>query len=609
MKPLTLIALACLAGTAVSAPLAADRHPAAPAIENIVVTASRGAEALTDTLAPVTVITRDDIERLQSQDLPDLLIGLPGVNFASNGGPGKSGSLFLRGTESDHVMVLIDGIKVGSATSGSTPLEQIPADQIERIEIVRGPRSSLYGSEAIGGVIQIFTRRGSRKDQTPSFAMGGGSRGDGRMEAGLRGGSGNTWYSLSASGRTTEGVDVRPSLGEPDRDGYRNLTGSLRAGHTFENGAEVSASLLHAEGDNDYDGSSQNESETRNQVIGLSASLDPSARWHSRVSAGHSLDESDNFLDGVFVSQFDTQRDTLSWQNDVQMHPEHKLRVGLDYQNDRVDSTTAYAETERDNVGVFAVYQGSRGAHDLQLSLREDDNQQFGRNATGGASYGYRFANGLRAVATYGTAFKAPTFNELYFPNFGSPDLDPEEARHVEVSLAASTAGYAWALNAFQTRVDDLIAFDADLEAPANIDRARIEGLEAQLGTTWQDLKLQTYLTWLRPENDAGGANDGNTLPRRRQRSARLDADYAHRRFSAGLSLFGASRGYDNIANTTRLPGYATLNLRLGWQVLPQWLLQLEGRNVLDKHYETAATYATYGASVMATVRFTPSRS
>ena len=598
-------ALALMVGIPVFAAVATEPKAA---IGDLVVTASRSSESLTDTLAPVTVITRDDIERLQSPDVLDLLIGLPGINFATNGGPGKSSSLFVRGTESDHVLVLIDGIKIGSATTGSTPFEQLPIDQIDRIEIVRGPRSSLYGSEAIGGVIQIFTRRGSRSGLTPSFALGGGSRGDGRIEAGLRGGDGNTWFSAGLSGRTTDGIDVRPSLNEPDRDGYRQLAGSLSAGHLFDNGAEVSVNLLRAEGENDFDGASQNETDTVNQVIGLSGRFAPLRRWSVALSGGQSTDDADNLLDGEFVSRFKTRRDTLSWQNDVALAAGHGVTVGVDYQNDHISGTTAYAENRRDNTGLFAVYQGGVGAHDLQLSLREDDNQQFGRNTTGGVSYGYGFAGGLRAVASYGTAFKAPTFNELYFPNFGSPDLAPEEAENVELSLQGNHAAYRWAVNVFRTQIDDLIAFDSDLEAPNNIDRALIRGVEAQLGTRFGDLRLQSYLTWLKPENDADGANQGNTLPRRRERSARLDVDYDLRAFSAGLTLYGASSGFDNIANTTPLPGYATLNLRFGWQALPQWLLQLEGRNVLDKDYETAATYANYGASVMATVRFTPNQ-
>lgn len=605
MKPLHLKRLAATAGVLSLGSVPAGLHAAD---NEIIVTASRASELPNETLAPVTVITRADLERLQTQHLPDVFRGLPGLDIAANGGPGKSTALFVRGTESDHVLVLIDGIKVGSATSGSTAFEQIPVDQIERIEIVRGPRSSLYGSEALGGVIQIFTRR-ARPGQgfVPTFSAGGGTRGDGRFDGGVRGGVGQGWFGIGVSGRCTDGVNVRPNQNEPDKDGYRSLAGSARAGWRFDNGAEIAASFLQSDGENDFDGSFQNESETRTQVYGAAARFAPLQPWTVHLSAGQSRDESDNFLDGDFAGDFDTHRNHVTLINELRMGESHQLSLGGDYQHDRVISSTDYAETSRDDSGVFALYRSEIGAHELSLSGRSDDNEQFGQHRTGGAAYGYRFAPWLRAAISHGSAFKAPTFNELYFPGFGNPDIEPEKSRSSEFSLTGAIGRYQWMLNAYQTRIDGLIAFDASINAPANIDKARIRGVEAQFGGQWEALRVQTYLTWLQPQNDAGGPNDGNILPRRRERSARLDADYRHRALRLGLSVFGASDGYDNIANTTPLPGYATLDLRAGWQVLPEWLIQIEGRNVLDKAYETAATYKTYGAGFMATVRFTPS--
>jgi vitamin B12 transporter len=583
-------------------------HAADEEDEKIIVTASRSSELLDATLAPVTVITRADLERLQSQDLQDVLQGLPGLVMATNGGPGKSTALFVRGTESDHVLVLIDGIKVGSATAGSTPFEQVPVDQIDRIEIVRGPRSSLYGSEAIGGVIQIFTRR-ARAGQgfVPGFSAGGGTRGDGRFDGGVRGRAGNGWFGIGVSGRSTDGVNVRPIENEPDKDGYRNLAGSARIGWRFDSGAEIAASFLQSDGENDFDGSFQNASDTRTQVYGVTARVDPLRPWTVQLAAGRSRDESDNFLDGDFVGDFDTRRDHVSLVNELRIGESHQISLGGDYQNDHVGGTTDYAESTRDDTGVFALYRAEIGDHELSLSGRHDDNEQFGQHRTGGLAYGYRFAPWLRAAISHGTAFKAPTFNELYFPGFGNPDIDPEKSRSTEVSLTGALGRYQWMLNAYQTRIDDLIAFDAAISAPANIDQARIRGVELQLGGTWDALRVQTYMTWLQPENDAGGANDGNVLPRRPERSARLDADYAYRTLSFGMSVYGASDGYDNVGNTVPLPGYATLDLRAGWQALPEWLIQIEGHNVLDKDYETAATYKNHGAGFMATVRFTPS--
>lgn len=605
MKPLCIPVLAVCA-SALSLPVCADDEPARSA-EEIIVTASRVAEPLRESLAPVTVLTRADIERLQALDVQDLLVGLPGINLASNGGPGKSSSLFLRGTESDHVLVLIDGIKVGSATSGGTPFEQLPVDQIERIEIVRGPRSSLYGSEAIGGVIQIFTRRGTVRGATPSFAGGRGTRGDSRLEAGLRGGSGPFWFGFGVSGRSTDGVNVRPSVNEPDKDGFENRSGTARAGYIFGERAELSASYFEGRGKNDFDGRTQNQTESENQVLGASLKLRPLERWSLDLSAGRSRDESDNLLNGRFASAFNTQREHYTLINTLAFTDTQSLSLGADYQDDTVDSSTVYAERARDNTGAFAQYRGEFGAHEVQASLRSDDNQQFDRHQTGGVAYGFRFGSGLRAMASWGTAFKAPTFNELYFPGFGNAALDPEQARNVELGLSGLHGRYSWSVNAFRTEVDDLIAFDSSVGAPDNIDEALIQGAEAQGAARWGALKMQTSLTWLNPENDAGGANKGNSLPRRREQTARMDLDYDWRRLSVGMSVFGTSNGYDNIANTTPLPGYALLHLRAALQVMPEWQLQVEGRNLLDKEYETAASYKNYGASFMATVRFTPS--
>ena len=582
--------------------------------EEIVVTASRGSESLSHALAPVTVIDREDIERLQSQDVQDLFVGLPGLVVTSNGGPGKSTSLFVRGTESDHVLVLVDGIKVGSATSGGTPFEQIPVDQIERIEIVRGPRSSLYGSEAIGGVIQIFTRRGPRSGAVPSFAAGRGTHGDSRLEAGLRGGKGPLWYSLGVSGRHTDGINVRtiPPGNQPDRDGYESRAGSARVGYTFSETAELAASFLRSEGDNRFDGN-PNSSNSTTQVLGSTLRFAPLSAWQVNLSAGQSRDESDNYNNGVFTTRFDTKRDYFSWLNEVTVARGQTVSLGADYQDDQIDSTTVYAERARDNTGVFGLYRGEFGSHEFQISARQDDNEAFGKHETGGAAYGYRFGNGLRATVSYGTAFKAPTFNELYFPGFGSPDVEPEESRNTEVSLAGSTGRYGWAVNVFRNEIDDLIG-SGQVPVPgggtalraSNLDKALITGVEGQLGARWGAFRAQTYVTWLEPENDSGGANDGNTLPRRRETTARLDLDYDWRRLSTGMTLFGASDGYDNAANTADLPGYATLAIRTALQVTPEWQFQVEGRNVLDKHYQTIATYELPGATFMATLRYTP---
>lgn len=584
-------------------------------IPTIIITASRTAQTADETLSSVTVITRKEIERQQAQSVQDLLHGIPGVDIANNGGPGKATSVFLRGTESDHVLVLIDGVKAGSATLGTTAFQHIPVEQIERIEIVRGPRSSLYGSEAIGGVIQIFTRKGGGALK-PFFSIGGGSYGTYNASAGLSGGGERGWFSLSVSGIDTEGFnacDGKPSPGgagcfttEPDKDGYHNLSGSLRAGYRFDNGLEMDVHALRTTGETEFDGSFVNESESVQQVFGGTLRFSPTDLWDITLTAGRSRDESDNFKDGVFQSRFDTERDTVTFQNDFAIATEHLLTVGADYQDDWVDGTTAYTISSRDNTGLFAQYQGMFGDHDLQLSLRRDDNEQFGNRNTGGAGWGYALGEGLRLTASYGTAFKAPTFNELYFPGFGNPNLRPEESRSFELGLSGKANWGNWSLNAYETRIDDLIAFDASTFAPANIDQARIRGLEAVLGSRLGNWDLNANLTLLDPENRSGGANDGNVLPRRARQSLRLDAERDFGRYRLGATLLAAGKRYDDLANTRELGGYSTIDLRAEYALTEDWRVQARVENLLDKDYETAAFFNQPGRSLYLTLRYQP---
>lgn len=433
-----------------------------------VVTATRTAQTASQSLAAVSVIDREDIERSQARSVPELLRQVPGVSLANNGGFGKNTTLFLRGTESDHVLVLIDGIKVGSASAGLTAFQDLPVELIERIEVVRGPRSSLYGSEAIGGVIQIFTRRGDGQGAKPFFSAGYGTHQTLEGSAGVSGGAGNGWYSLGVSSFDTAGINTKRAgtAGyEPDRDGYRNLSGNLRGGYRFDNGLELDGTLLRAKSHNDYDqvfgnsGFNANADGEQN-LVGGRARFTPFDPWLVTLQAGRSEDKADAYQDGRFYSRFDTRRDSLSWQNDLTLAEGHVLTLGYDWQKDEISSSEAFSVDSRLNKGWFAQYLGRYGRQDWQLSLRRDDNQQFGVHDTGSAAWGYALSDALRFTVSYGTAFKAPTFNELYYPDYGNPDLDAETSRSLEVGLSGTHGWGHWAVNAFRTNVDDLIGND-----------------------------------------------------------------------------------------------------------------------------------------------------
>lgn len=577
----------------------------------VVVTATRTAQTANEMLASVTVITRAEIERKQAHSVIDVLRGAPGVAFTNNGGRGKATSLFLRGAESDHTLVLIDGVKVGSATQGAAALQNIPVEQIERIEIVRGPRSSLYGSEAIGGVIQIFTRRGGG-ELAPFFSVTAGSYDSYEATAGLSGGGDNAWFNVTLSGLDTDGFnacDGEPGVGgcfaiEPDDDGYSELSGSLRAGYRFADGTEIDGRWLRADGDSEFDGTLQNETETTQQVFGATLRTTPFDPWSLTLNAGRSQDKSDNFMNGVFFSRFDTERDVLSLQNDVSLTPDDLVTVGVDYQNDKVDSTTSYAETSRRNLGVFGQYQTMIGSHDVELSIRGDDNEQFGGHATGSVAWGYSFEDGPRVTASFGTAYKAPTFNELYFPGFGNTNLDPEESRSVEVGVSDRPSWGRWSVALYQTNVDDLISFNAAIMAPDNIAKTRIRGLEVEASTELAGWIVAANLTLLDPENRSPGANQGNDLSRRARRTLRLDLDRDFEDYGVGATLVAVGRRYDDLANTRRLGGYATVDLRGEYRLSSDWRLQARIENLLDKDYETASFYNPSGRAAYLTLRY-----
>ncbi len=583
--------------------------------EPVVVTATRTAQTIDDTLAPVSVFTRDDIERLQPQSIQDLLKGSPGLSISNNGGLGKVTSFFLRGTESDHILVLIDGIRVGSATLGTTMFQHIPIEQIERIEIVRGPHSSLYGSDAIGGVIQIFTRKGKgNRKLTPSISFMAGSYNTKQLTADISGGTDKVWFNASLGILDSDGFNAcngEPATAgcfttEPDKDGYERTSASARAGFKLNDKMNLDFNWLRSENETMFDGGFQNESESYQEVLGAKLDMNLTAKWQAILSVGRSTDDIDSYLNGVFSSNFHTDRDSLSFQNDITLADNKLLTVGIDYLDDKIESTTSYPVTSRDNVGVFAQYLAQYGVHSFQLSIRNDDNERSGNHTTGSINWGHEIGNGLKVRASYGTAFKAPTFNELYFPFFGSANAQPEKSKSLEIGITSQQQKSSWAINVFNTKVDDLLAYDSSISAVANIQKTELTGIEAEAATRIAGWSLTGNLTLLDPVNKSAGSNNGNVLPRRAEQSLRIDMDKKFGKYSLGASLNGESHRYDDLANTRRLGSYATIDLRASYKLAKAWLLQGRIENLFDKDYELASYYNQPERSIYLTIGYQP---
>ena len=579
----------------------------------LTVTANRRPENVNRTLAPTSVITRNDIERTQATSVAEVLTRIPGLSISNSGGVGKATSVFIRGTNSGQVLVLVDGVRHGSATLGTTAFQHIPVEQIDRIEIVRGPRSSLYGSEAIGGVIQIFTRKGAEGFQ-PTLEVSAGSNDAYRTSVNLAGGNAKTTYNVNLQREKHQGIDACNSLiagcfaDQPDKDGYERNSVALTLSHQFSNSVKGDVSVLRAEGENEFDGNFQNEADFTQQVINARINADLSESFNLQFNVGQSLDESDNFLNGNFTGNFDTQRDNVSVLGDYAINDNNSLLFGADYYDDQVDSSTVYDLTSRYNRGLFTSYSGQFNKTQLDVSLRQDDNEQFGSKTTGGIAFGQGIGENLRIKASYGTAFKAPTFNQLYFPfDFGNPDLAPEESKNYELGIDGKFANSHWGVNLFQNDIDNLIVTTADFTTSENTDKSRIRGIEARFDTKLAGLDLSTNITMQKPEN-LSGVNSGKTLRLRPERILNIAVDRQFGRFKLGSSIHAESERFTNPDNSSSLGGFTTVDLRGEVEISKEVNLGLKIGNLLDKQYELNNGFNQDGINAMLTLKYAPKK-
>jgi vitamin B12 transporter len=377
---------------------------------------------------------------------------------------------------------------------------------------------------------------------------------------------------------------------EPDRDGHEKTALAIRFDRQLSAAAELGLHFMYSNADTDYDGTFSNQTETQMRVIGGRLVLDPSTNWRSTVAVGQSLDGAEDFKDRVFSSRYETLRNSLSWQNDVALGSAGLLTAGVDYQNDTVDSDTVFTVTSRDNTGVFIQYQKDVEQYGVQWALRHDNNEQFGDYSTGSVTLGVDTAKDQRATVFYGTAFKAPTFNDLYYPNWGSPVLEPEESNTIDLGYRVLLADGRWTVNVFQTNIDELIAYDPIAAGPANIDEAQIRGVEVGLTMSRDAWRWSSALTLLDTEQRSG-ANRGRALPRRPSEALFLNLSRDLGRYGAGIQATFNGKTYDDLANTSLLDRYVVVDLVGHWKMSDNWWLNGKIKNVFDEDYETAAYY------------------
>ncbi|MDT8371911.1 MAG: TonB-dependent receptor [Gammaproteobacteria bacterium] len=613
-RPLPLRALPLFSIAFIALPSYAD---SSAALDTVVVTATRTAVPSQNLLSSVSVITRDDIEKYNYQTLAQAISALPGVTIANTGGIGKQTSLFLRGTESNHTQIILNGVKLATNEFGAPQLEHIPLNQIERIELVRGPQSALYGSESIGGTIQIFTKKGA-DTLTPRFSVAYGTHNTKQTNASLSGGSDNSWFNIGLGFNQTDGFNACDgrsatlSIGcfanEPDKDGYLNRNSSIRAGYRFDNSAEIDVFSLYSEGSVHFDGFF-NKTEFVQHTYGANVDFNVTDNWSIKTTLSQSRMEAENT--GATAASFaDNKQNNFSIQNDFNIADKHTFTVGYDFEDDKIQESSDFSQTERDNHAIFAQLLGETGAHDYRLAIRNDDNEQFGGNTTGNAAWGISLNTNLRGYVSYGTAFVAPALIDLYNPDFfgfptSNPDLKPEKSKSFEIGFTGQYSTISWSTHIYNTKIKDLIALDTFF-VPQNISDAEIRGVEFEVSTRLSGIDLNSQISLMNAEDKSGGVNDGNVLPRRAEQTFTFNASKSFGKFSLASKLFVSGKRYDDAANTRRLGGFTTVDVIGAYQLTSDTSLRLKISNLFDKQYETVSGFNTDGTNLLLSINYQP---
>lgn len=590
----------------------------AQGLGEVMVTATREERPVEQVLADVTTIDAEAIRRAGASSVPELLRALGGIEISQNGGAGSTSGIFVRGTKTSQSVILIDGVRLENATSGTANLEFLSLSSIERIEVVRGPLSSLYGSGAIGGVIQIFTRQGSGPP-APSLSIGVGNRGSARAQAGVSGSAGpggSTRYAIALAAERTDGYDATlPSSPhhQDDRDGnsQRSATASLR--QALPAGWEAGASLLATSGRVRYDDaySTPESARMRHRTAAFAAFArgEVTRGWRTELRAGQTRIEY-SFAAFDFAPRADTL--TVAWQNRVAL-PAGRLLFGFDHLRQRlggegvVTGPYAYLRDTRRTDSVFAGYELALGAHWLRLQLRSDRIESFGSEPTGTLAWGYQWSPRWLVRASVASAFRAPTFDDLYNPFGSNPSLRPERSRGGEIAAEYREGATFAKLTAFRSRIDDAIELDAGF-TPRNIDSARVAGVSFDARHRVGAWTLRGTATLQDPRgarfDPASGDLVEGQLARRARRFASLGADWHWGAARIGVDWLLQSRRVES--NGDPIAGYGVLDVAATYPLVAGWEAFARLGNLGDKRYETAAGYAMPPRNLFVGVRYRP---
>lgn len=595
---------------------------AQPHLKETVVTATRTAQPLSDLVADVTIVDRAVIERSGATGVVDVLARLPGIEISRNGGIASVSNVYLRGGNGQHTAVYLDGVRLDAQSgSGGVAWESIPLAQIDRIEVLRGPAAAVYGSDAINGVIQLFTRRGEGQ-AAPYVGVGVGSHGLRKVEAGVSGatGTGGAFdYSLGLAHETSDGFNTQPlrlrkpadGVRNPDQDGYTRTSANARLGLQVNRAHRLDATLLASDTESQYDAfthkpASPVDDLSRNKLRTLG--LNWSAQWTEAYSTRLSVTDSQSRYEttpSVYLTT--TNLRGYLFQNELRVGP-HLLTAALERREDELENTSVGPTRTRTQNAVALGYGFTKEQHTVQLNVRHDDDSGFGGKSTGSAAYGYAITPKLRMTASAGTAFRAPTLYQR-FSEYGVSSLQPETSRNVEAGLRYTDGASSLGLVAYRNRLRNLITYVNGPGACASpfgcydsVARASYEGITVSGNYALGGVNLRASADLQNPRD----LDSGKQLARRARRHATLGADTQLAGWRLGAEVQASGKRFDTVANTTELGGYALVNLSASTRMARDWTLLARIDNLADKDYQTARTYATEGRTFYLGLKWTP---
>ncbi len=602
--------------TSLALAMAASYAHAEPTAGTVLVTATRSPQALADVISDSITISAEQIAESGAGSIVDLLQRQRGIEIARNGGSGTNATVFIRGANSNQNLVLVDGVRIGSSTTGAANWSAIPLTAIDHIEIVYGPLSSLYGADAIGGVIQIFTKKGNG---APAFSAFAGYGTDNTREgdvslAGVSGGEHSISYAISAGKEKSDGFSsTRPGnfSYNADKDGYDRENAAGQFSLRLAEGHEIGMLLLRSKLKSQYDSGSSSY-DTRSKATLENAAIYSKNQilpiWQSLVQYSQAKDEGANYTSTLVsgYSQINTRQSTFTWQNDVQIGAD-VLQLLYDHRKEEVVTNGFKLDNPQRTSNSFAAsYNARRGDNLFNASVRRDKSL-YGSKNTGSLGYGYNFTQALRATASYGTSFRAPTYNELYYPSYGNPANKPELGKNAEIGLRYDSGATALNASYYRNRLTDLLVnttpcpfSGAKSGCAYNVNHALLEGLTMGASQQLGRFNLAASVDLQDPKDETSNKR----LQRRAKRHGNLTANYSTGALKAGVELELSGDRYEDAANSKRLGGYGQVNLYATYHFNCDWSALVRWNNIGDKQYDLARDYATPMSKLFAGIRY-----